>query len=287
MRVLVTGASGFLGGALTARLLRRGWVVIGTYQTVRPELPPGDMERLEFVRSELSSELLEIPRVDLVIHAAGRREGEALDDLIRCNVLATQRVAEYARKTRPQLVVYLSSISVYGEAPEGVLSEGSPRTDPGSHGLTKHMGELLLAEKQEAFPTLSLRLPEVAGSGCLGPWLGALVGAARRGEPLEIRDPGALFNATVDVAELERLILHAAERRPAPSGPVNVATRDAMPAGEVARMIVELTGSSSEIRETSRGTGALRIDTARLEQIGFVPERTAEVLRRQLRRQEP
>lgn len=283
MRVLVTGASGFLGGALTAGLLQRGFVVIGTYRSAAPGVPPGEIECLQYVRAELGSDPLELPRVDLVVHAAGQRDlpHATVDDYLRGNVLATQRVAEFARKAQPRLVIYLSTPS----APGAVVGEAEspPPPSPWLCGITRYLGERILAEHSDAFPTLSLRLPEVIAPARLGSSLGRVVAAAQRGDPIELADPEALFNAVIDLSELERLVLHAAHRRPAPKGVVDVAADEPISFRELAGMVVELTGSTSTIRKGAPGRTPSTIDTAALESgLGFRPARTIDIVRRQL-----
>lgn len=134
MRILITGANGFIGSHLVPELVRAGHTVIET------SMGDGDL-RLEHT----ASDLIEYHRPEIVIHLAaqvGRIFGE--DDLehsITTNALATARVAQ-ACYTYKASLVYCSTSEVYGDQGDALCIEGGPEVVPhGMYGLSKRWGE--------------------------------------------------------------------------------------------------------------------------------------------------
>jgi len=145
MKVLVTGAAGFVGSHLCQRLVDQGDEVVGIdcftdyYSPRRKEanlasLADHDsftLQRVDLLSAPLTS-LLE--GVDVVYHLAGQPGvrgswGQDFDPYVRRNVLATQRLLEAALEVSLWKFVYASSSSVYGNAATYPTSE-SLRPEP-------------------------------------------------------------------------------------------------------------------------------------------------------------
>lgn len=138
MKVLVTGASGFVGRALVGELLARGeHTVVGT---VRRVVKPASCEMVE--TGDLPgftgwSDALK--GIDVVVHLAGRAHipgdagGNQLNDFRRVNVDATVSLAKAAIEAGVSRFVFLSSIGVNGAktgtTPFSEISEPNPTAD--------------------------------------------------------------------------------------------------------------------------------------------------------------
>jgi UDP-glucose 4-epimerase len=167
MRVLVTGAAGFLGSALCASLLRRGEDVIGVdafTENYSPDVKRANLEplcrdaRFHFVEADLRHAPL-LPLLADVTHVAhlaalpGVRQswGGAFPDYLGHNVLATQRLLEAACAARLTRFVVASSSSVYGERAEGAAAEDAPRRPVSPYGVTKLAAEALVDSYRREF----------------------------------------------------------------------------------------------------------------------------------------
>jgi len=131
--VLVTGATGFIGGRLAERLLvehgaRVRAVVRNFGRAARLarypiELVPGDLRDAESIDRAAAG-------CRYVFHCAYGSDGE--DDARRIvNAQGTRHVLDAALKHRAARVVHTSTVTVYGETPDGPLDERAPRRRTG------------------------------------------------------------------------------------------------------------------------------------------------------------
>jgi nucleoside-diphosphate-sugar epimerase len=133
MSVCVTGATGFLGGALVCRLLAQGTVVRAL---ARPSPRADELEArgAEVVRGNLSDPAAiarAVNGVEIVYHVAAMVEAPGdLADFIDANRGGTERVFRAALEQQARSIVYSSSIAVYGLAREGqTIDENTPYDD--------------------------------------------------------------------------------------------------------------------------------------------------------------
>jgi UDP-glucuronate 4-epimerase len=161
MKVLVTGAAGFIGMHCAARLLERGDEVIGVdnlsdYYSV--ELKQDRLKRLEharfrFHRLDLADagrvrELFGAAKPDAVLHLAAqagvRYSLEHPETYVQSNLVGFASVLEACRHHRPRHLVYASSSSVYGTNAKLPWSEDDNVDHPISlYAATKKANELM------------------------------------------------------------------------------------------------------------------------------------------------
>lgn len=131
MKVLVTGANGFLGSWLTRELVNQGHDV---YALVRPK---SDISELKGVNckylhgdvTDVHSLLEAFKGMDTVFHLAGVIAYKKSDraQMERVNVQGTQNVVEVCREHKVRKLVYLSSVVAVGAGytPDQVMNENS------------------------------------------------------------------------------------------------------------------------------------------------------------------
>ena len=181
MKVLVTGAAGFIGSHLTERLLALGhdvtgidcftdyypawikqWNVAAFLNHPRFRLVQGDLTELEL------APLLE--EVQWVFHQAAQAGvraswGASFNTYLKDNVLATQRLLEAAKGTALQKLVYASSSSIYGDAETFPTPETTLPRPVSPYGVTKLAAEHLchLYYRNYGVPAVALRYFTVYG----------------------------------------------------------------------------------------------------------------------------
>lgn len=171
LRVLVTGANGFVGRSLCADLRRNGYRVTGVVR--RAVSAVGEAPGPALAAGSDWSALL--AGQDLVVHTAARvhvmHESEAnpLAAFCAVNVAGTLALARQAALAGVKRFVFISSIKVNGEMtfPDQPFTEKviSPPTDP--YGLSKYEAELALQElaAQTGMEVVIVRPPLIYGHG--------------------------------------------------------------------------------------------------------------------------
>jgi len=166
MRVLLTGAAGFIGSHVAERLLSRGDEIVAIDNFDETLYPAAVHEEnlahvrtharagaLQFVRGDILdadavSALLDGGRVDAVVHlAALAGVRPSLREPLRyskVNVDGTVILLEAMRARAMRRLVFASSSSVYGVRNEVPFRESDPAVHPASpYAATKRAGELL------------------------------------------------------------------------------------------------------------------------------------------------
>lgn len=159
MKILITGAAGFIGSNLTKGLLERGHSVIGLDNLSQGYLVNIEEFKehtgFEFVEGDVRDEAL-LTRVtdgcDLVIHLAAfkiPRYSDALDTLL-INAMGTKVVLDAAVKNKVGKAMIASTSDVYGKNPEVPFSEesdlviGRPEVKRWSYAISKMFEEQLV-----------------------------------------------------------------------------------------------------------------------------------------------
>ncbi len=172
-RVLVTGASGFIGGWIARGLVERGYAVRALHRRPRP---PAFLEALAAAGVEVQRRDLAWPEdareavraMEAVVHAAALASDWGDAELFRRqNVELTVRLLEEARAAGCGAFVFLSSISVHGFGPHVQTTEEGPYYPLGNpYPRTKKAAEeAVLAANGPGFRTVVLRPADVYGPG--------------------------------------------------------------------------------------------------------------------------
>lgn len=212
MTILVTGASGFLGGAIARALATRS-DVFGL--DLVPPAADASWRPLVGPLADIASLHPGGPAPDLVVHCAGvvAAASEADPDLaFAANVEGTRALLAWCRGlARPPRVVFASSVAVFGGG-DAVVDEASPVRPNSTYGATKAVAETLVADatRRGEIEGVVVRLPVVAprpsrigraGAGYASP----LIRAVREGRPFvaplpaDRAIPVALLASTLDL----------------------------------------------------------------------------------------
>jgi len=176
-RILVTGASGFIGRHLLEALKEEFRIVgLARRSQIRCGAPfhpniswyqvdIGDPITLETVFKEIQAE----GPVDLVIHLAAHYDfsGEEHPEYYRTNVDGLRSILEYCRNLRPRLFLFSSSVAACDfPRPGKALTETSPPDGDHIYARTKAIGERMLGEYSDAFPSVIVRFAALFSDWC-------------------------------------------------------------------------------------------------------------------------
>ncbi len=166
VKVLVTGAAGFIGSHVCEALVARGHAVVGVdnfdafYARAVKErnLEPLRKNRsFRFIEADVARDPMPLEGVGVVLHLAAKPGVRpSLEDpgaYVEANVTATARLFDAARRAGISRVVFGSSSSVYGNATPAPFAEGAPALQPISpYAATKRSAELLAIAFAHLYP---------------------------------------------------------------------------------------------------------------------------------------
>ena len=144
--IAVTGATGFIGRHLVARLAASGQKVRVIVRPGSRRTPPPEARDTRFVALADPRLADAFEDIDIVVHLAGCVRARAVDEFTRSNVEGTRAVALGAAANRARLI-YVSSLAAAGPAPPTAPRDESDRPAPITpYGLSKLDGERALLE---------------------------------------------------------------------------------------------------------------------------------------------
>jgi nucleoside-diphosphate-sugar epimerase len=191
--VLVTGASGFLGEAVMARLLAAGHHAVGL-----DPAPPVDASRRHVV-DDLSdrrrlAELLDAEKISHVIHCGGVSGPMVLADdparVIAINVSGSLNLLQAALETGVKTFIYCSSVSAVGDFYQAdPIDVDYPLNPVSTYGASKAAMDMVLRGLWRRVPLdlCSLRFTSIYGPGRRTRFvIDDIVDAAARGQPASV-----------------------------------------------------------------------------------------------------
>ena len=175
MRVLVTGASGFVGMNLLEALLKRDHEVVAVSLDALPVRLKVTEVKADATDTPLLEKLMREHRVDAVWHGAAitagpEREKREAARILEVNTLATLRTLEAAARVGVKRFIYPSSSAVYGETAfvgAGPIGEDEPLRPFNLYGISKVAAEGAVLR---VGPALGLEVCAGRINAVFGPW---------------------------------------------------------------------------------------------------------------------
>ena len=299
-RACIVGGAGFIGSHFADRLLAsdvtekltvydnfssgRDWHLAAHQGDPRLTVVKADVRDLEALAAAMAGH-------DTVIHLASNPDiARAMTDPavdFDQGTLLTHHVAEAARRSGVEMVLYASGSGVYGDLGETEAAEDhGPLIPVSTYGASKLAGEALLASYAAMFGVIAraFRFGNVVGPrqthGVGFDFIRRLLDEPGR---LRILGDGQQSKSYIHVDDVVEAVLHAARLATGPYQVFNVATGDYVTVTEIAELAVEVVGlpaGSTRFDYTGGDRGwrgdvpVVRINTDRIRALGWTNKRT-------------
>jgi nucleoside-diphosphate-sugar epimerase len=277
LNIWITGCSGFLGARLAKHFAPQHQVT----GLSRRDCPPATRSVSIDLATPESPRLIERLSAesgtpDVVIHAASKQPSPGdLADFVDANVHATSNLIEGLTLQPPRLIIYTSTLSVYGRPSVIPVDEAGPAGGTLPYGATKRWGEQLLETFHRCSRIVVLRLPSLYGAGQADSFIDGLARTAQLNDSIQLYSRGELVRDALHVSDVVRAIDNCIVQPPANSYTIlNLGCGRRITTNEYARALVDALGSKSAIipvdREASQFDLYADVSAAR-QQIAFEP----------------
>lgn len=269
MHYLITGGAGFVGSHLSEHLLQQGHTV-----TVIDDLSTGSMRNIAHLRDQsgfrhvigdmynppLLAELVD--DADAVFHLAAAVGVKLIVEspvrTMETNIRCTELLLAVAEKKRKK-VLLTSTSEVYGKSTDlpfredGDLVLGATTRGRWSYACSKAIDEFLAIAywREKKLPTVVVRLFNTVGprqTGQYGMVIPRFVQQALAGEDITVYGDGTQQRCFGHVADVVRALAELMNHDAAVGGVFNIGSQEEISIVDLARRVIELTGSESEIR---------------------------------------
>lgn len=255
MRVLILGATGFVGAHLVRECAGRGDEIWGTFRPDEgvPEAGGVEWRPVDLLRQETVAAAFDAARPDGVIHLAGQASvAEANRDPVgtfRVNAEGTYRVLAGMRDRRPGArAVVVTSAEVYGEVPrdEMPVTESRPLAPRTPYGVSKAAADVAAAQAARGWGLHVIRMRPFnhvgpgQRPGFVAPDFAVQVARIERGETEPVLRVGNLSARRdfTDVRDVARGYREGLERA-VPGRAYNLCSGSSTPIESILRFFVE------------------------------------------------
>lgn len=267
LRIVVTGAQGFIGSALVSRLAREPDVeiiAVGRH-------PGASMANVFPIQADCghwawSSALP--PRADVVVHLAQSGSNpnfpDGALDIVRVNIDATAELLDWSHKNGARRFLLASTGNVYADTSEPLI-ETTPCKPTSLYALTKWTAEQLVGLHGNLLQPVILRLFGVYGQGQKKGLFRQIVDAVQTGKAVTLSRGGGLRLTPLYIDDCaEALVRMALDDRD--DGPIllNVAGEEVVDIHMLARMVGQLVGRDPVFKSSDQNSMALIADTTAL-----------------------
>jgi nucleoside-diphosphate-sugar epimerase len=169
MKVLITGATGFIGSHIADQMKEKGADIVCLVRKTS-NLQWVENKGYELVDASLSSKeslIAAVKDVDIIFHSAGLTAARNFDEFVKANVTGTKNLFEAAAGATKNLkrFVHISSQAAVGPSVslEEMSTEDKPHNPLTLYGKSKRMAEDYLNQNKNVLPITMVRPPAVYG----------------------------------------------------------------------------------------------------------------------------
>lgn len=245
MKVLITGANGFIGQHVTNAFQGNGDDVTGT------DLQPNSAKKgIRYFQADVAAyeemETLAGEHYDAVVHLAACLQMNS-STVFHINTMGTYHVLKVAQQVGCETFLHLSSIPVIGTPPsDAFISEDTPARPLTLYHISKYAAEqVVMLPAFEAIRRYNLRIASPVGPGMPNSFVKQMLQAAKHGKPLTLYGTGSRIQNYIDARDIARALVTVSQSKP-PQG-LYLLGGESYSNFEAARLCSAIANTKSEI----------------------------------------
>jgi len=263
MKVLITGASGFIGRSLVRRLSARHEVFVLARSAVQTTQQPHSMITVDLARP-IDWRLLP-ERVDIIIHLAQAPVPlpESANEMFAVNTNSTQHLLDYGRRSRARRFVLASTGDVYGRL--GSAKETDAASPESFYAITKRAAEMLVESYSAYFEPCILRLFHPYGPGQVNRLIPRMADRIRQQQPVQVHRNDRPHLTPIHIDDMTRAL--ECVLTSSYCGILNIAGDRIVSIRDLAEMIGHVVGRRPVFKDTGEETFDLIGDNRLMKEI--------------------
>ena len=285
MSILVTGSNSFVGKFLVTYLASLNFNIIAAWNINKPDfthLPEDKRLRIKTIQLDLNRQSIHklIPEnINSIIHLAGiSLPIKSSFEFVESNIIPINNLVNFAHAFEVKKFIFLSSISVYGDVIDNIVTEHTALQNPDMYGTSKYLSEVIL--KDSGLNTVSIRIPGVLGRTAHRHLLSNILKLSLAGDKIQIFNPNSPFNNAIHIADLSKFISLLLDFDWVGNHAAPIAASGQCAIGEIIRVIIELCNSKSEIEILRSDRKSFLISSKYfIDQFGYRPNDITEIVR--------
>jgi nucleoside-diphosphate-sugar epimerase len=210
MNILITGTTSSIATRLIDYLIYTNYKVYCTIRN-RNNISIEKKSNIELIEVDLSNEndYSKLPRnIDIIIHlaAVNKFSGHSNLEIIKYNVLINKNIISYAESIKVKKIIYTSSISIYGDVNERIVTNTTLVNSPDCYGISKLVGEVAIKSLGNKISSVSIRLPAILGDKKNQCFITNICKSLSTNLPIIFNNPNTLFNNVINIDSVANFI---------------------------------------------------------------------------------
>jgi len=276
MKILVTGASSFVGSHVAESLASQGHEIVGTFRRHSDRVQNlADYSPVEMIQLDLScqDDFKQLASdFEAVVHNAGSFPWVDVDinNVVECNVLGTLNLSNWLKwqNSITRIVAY-STLSVYGNIIDQILTENTPTNSHEIYGSSKLASEHLLSHLEGYENQLIIRFPIVLGNHAHRAFIPRMVESFQTNSTVKITNPNKLYNSMTTLKAVANFTNHFLISSLKGKHIANIGAEEPMTVLQIAEFLKTCLKSNSVISMSDAETNCYLIDNSEAKNLGY------------------